>query len=135
MSKKHQILIIDDNRNIVEALKLFLAQKYDITTAHNGLEGLQAIEQNKNGIDLVITDLVMPELSGVGLISIVKKKYPGTLVIAMTGWGDHPAALAKEANADRLLLKPFGLESLDDCVTELLGSWGRVAGRSKAACF
>jgi DNA-binding NtrC family response regulator len=120
MSKKHQILIIDDNRNIVEALKLFLAQKYDITTAHNGLEGLQAIEQKKNGIDLVITDLVMPELSGVGLISIVKKKYPGTLVIAMTGWGDHPAALAREADADRLLLKPFGLESLGDCVTELL---------------
>jgi DNA-binding NtrC family response regulator len=59
-------------------------------------------------------------LSGVGLISIVKKKYPGTLVIAMTGWGDHPAALAREADADRLLLKPFGLESLGDCVTELL---------------
>jgi DNA-binding NtrC family response regulator len=120
MSRKQRILIIDDNKNIVEALKLFLARKYEITTAHNGIEGLKAIEQNENGIDLVITDLVMPELSGVGVISIVKKKYPKTLVIAMTGWGDHPAALAREASADRLLLKPFGLESLDSCVTELL---------------
>ena len=78
MSRKHRILIIDDNRTIVEALKLFLSQKYEITTANNGLEGLKAIDQIENGIDLVITDLVMPELSGVVLISIVKKKYPTT---------------------------------------------------------
>jgi DNA-binding NtrC family response regulator len=120
MSRKHRILIIDDNTNIVDALKCFLAKNYDIITAYNGLEGLKAIEQDENGIDLVITDLVMPELSGVGVISVVKKKYPGTPVIAMTGWGDHPLALAREANADRLLLKPFGLESIEGCVTELL---------------
>jgi DNA-binding NtrC family response regulator len=120
MSRKHRILIIDDNRSIVDALKLFLSQKYEIATANNGVEGLEAIEQIENGIDLVITDLVMPELSGVVLISIVKKKYPKTPVIAMTGWGDHPAALAREANADRLLLKPFELDCLEGYVTELL---------------
>jgi DNA-binding NtrC family response regulator len=120
MSRKHRILIIDDNRNIVDAIKLFLSENYEITTAYNGVEGLEAIEKNENGIDLVITDLVMPELSGVGVISVVKKKYPGTPVIAMTGWGDHPAALAREAHADRLLLKPFGLDSLEGCVAELL---------------
>jgi DNA-binding NtrC family response regulator len=120
MSKKHRILIIDDNRDIVDALKFFLSQNYEITTACNGVEGLKVIEQNENGIDLVITDLVMPELGGVGVISVVKKKYPGTPVIAMTGWGDHPAALAREAHADRLLRKPFELVSLEGCITELL---------------
>ena len=95
MSRKHRILIIDDNTNIVDALKCFLAQNYEIITAYNGVEGLKAIEQDENGIDLVITDLVMPELSGVGVISVVKKKYPGTPVIAMTGWGDHPAGVGK----------------------------------------
>jgi len=39
----------------------------------------------------------------------LQKKYQRTPVIAMTGWGDHPDALAREANADRLLLKPFGI--------------------------
>ena len=38
----------------------------------------------QNRFDLVITDLVMPEISGVGVISIIKKKYPGTPVIAIT---------------------------------------------------
>jgi DNA-binding NtrC family response regulator len=120
MSRKHRILIIDDNTNVVDALKYFLAQNYEIITAYNGVEGLKAIEQDENGINLVITDLVMPELSGVEVISVVKKKYPEIPVIAMTGWGDHPGALAREANADRLLLKPFGLEFLEGCVTELL---------------
>jgi DNA-binding NtrC family response regulator len=120
MGKKHRILIIDDNEQIVAALKMFLDRKYEIFTAGNGVEGLAAIEQCENGMDLVITDLMMPEVSGVEVIATVKKKYPNTPVIAMTGWGDHPAATATEANADRLLVKPFGLESLDGCLTELL---------------
>ena len=42
MSRKHRILIIDDNTNIVDALKCFLAKNYDIITAYNGLEGYRA---------------------------------------------------------------------------------------------
>lgn len=120
MGKKQRILIIDDNEHIVAALKVFLDRKYEIFTAFNGAEGLAAIEQCENGMDLVITDLLMPELSGVEVISAIKKRYPRTPIIAMTGWGEHPAALATEAHADRLLVKPFGLQSLDSCVTELL---------------
>jgi DNA-binding NtrC family response regulator len=120
MGTKRRILIIDDNEHIVAALKVFLDRKYEIFTACNGVEGLAAIEQCENGVDLVITDLVMPELSGAEVISAVKQKYPKTLVIVMTGWGEHPDAMASEAHADRLLVKPFGLESLDGCLTELL---------------
>jgi DNA-binding NtrC family response regulator len=120
MGKKQRILIIDDNEHIVAALKVFLDRKYETVTACNGAEGLAAMDQSENGMDLVITDLVMPELSGVEVISTVREKYPKTPIIAMTGWGEHPAASAAAAHADRLLVKPFGLESLDGCVTELL---------------
>jgi DNA-binding NtrC family response regulator len=68
----------------------------------------------------VITDLVMPYISGVGVISIIKKKYPGIPVIAITGWGEHPGALATEAEADLVLDKPFELPDLDNHVKELL---------------
>lgn len=120
MEKRQRILIIDDNEHIVEALKGFLDRKYEIFTASNGADGMAAMDQIENGMDLVITDLVMPYMGGVEVISTVKKKYPKTPVIAMTGWGEHPAALATEAQADRLLVKPFGLQSLDGYVTELL---------------
>lgn len=120
MTKAQRLLVIDDSTETVAGLKTFLSQKYEVITAYNGLDGLKAFETTERKIDLVITDLVMPEISGVGVISIIKKKYPGTPVIAITGWGEHPGALATEADADLVLDKPFELVDLDRHVTELL---------------
>jgi DNA-binding NtrC family response regulator len=120
MTKKQKLLVIDDSKETVAGLNSFLSQKYDVITAYNGLDGLKAFETNEADIDLVITDLVMPEISGVGVISIIKKKYPGIPVIAITGWGEHPGALATEAEADLVLDKPFELVDLDRHVSELL---------------
>ena len=125
MDKKNRLLIIDDSKETVAGLKSFFSQNYDVLTAFNGLDGLKAFEQNEKNIDLVITDLVMPEISGVGVISIIKKKYPGTPVIAITGWGEHPGALATEADADMVLDKPFELAELDKHVRDLLAKRSR----------
>lgn len=127
MAQKQRLLVIDDSRETVAGLQSFLSQKYDVLTAYNGLDGLKTFETSQERIDLVITDLVMPEISGVGVISIIKKKYPGTPVIAITGWGEHPGALATEAEADLVLDKPFELVDLERHVTELLA--GRAAKR------
>jgi DNA-binding NtrC family response regulator len=120
MTKKQRLLVVDDSKETVAGLNSFLSQKYEVITAYNGLDGLKAFEMNEGTIDLVITDLVMPEISGVGVISIIKKKYPGTPVIAITGWGEHPGALATEADADLVLDKPFELMDLERHVIELL---------------
>jgi DNA-binding response OmpR family regulator len=118
--RQQRLLVIDDSRETVAGLQSFLSQKYEVLTAYNGLDGLKAFETSVGRIDLVITDLVMPEISGVGVISIIKKKYPGTPVIAITGWGEHPGALATEAEADLVLDKPFELVDLERHVKELL---------------
>ncbi len=122
MKKKKRLLVIDDSKETVAGLKSFLSQKYEVLTAYNGLDGLKVFESSQGKVDLVITDLVMPEISGVGVISIIKKKYPGTPVIAITGWGEHPGALATEAEADLVLDKPFELIDLDRHITDLLGT-------------
>jgi DNA-binding response OmpR family regulator len=121
MDKPYKLLIIDDNKEILNALyDFFSKRKYDVVSASDGLDGLKLIETEKQGFDLVITDLVMPNISGVGLISIIKKKFPDMPVIAITGWGEHPEALATEAQADRILEKPFELSELDTLIRELL---------------
>jgi DNA-binding NtrC family response regulator len=120
MTRKQRLLVIDDSKETVAGLNSFLGQSYDVLTAYNGLDGLKAFEENNADIDLVITDLVMPEISGVGVISIIKKKYPGTPVIAITGWGEHPGALATEAAADLVLDKPFELTDLERHIKRLL---------------
>jgi len=123
MKKTFKLLIIDDNKEILDALCEFLSKKkYDITSANNGLEGLKYLERDEQGFDVVITDLIMPDISGVALISIIKKRFPDTLVIAITGWGEHPEALATEAEADHVMEKPFELSELEKSLKKLLSS-------------
>jgi DNA-binding response OmpR family regulator len=121
MDKKIKLLVIDDNREILAGLENFLSKKkYEVVTAPDGLEGLKTIEAEKKGFDLVITDVVMPNVSGVGIISIIKSKQPHVPVIAITGMGETPETLAREANADVVLEKPFDLSELEKCIKKLL---------------
>ena len=123
MDKPSKLLIIDDNKEILSTLKdFFIMKKYEVFTASDGLEGLKLLGTEEQGFDLVITDLVMPNISGVGLIAIIKKKFPSLPVIAITGWGEHPEALATEAQADQILEKPFELSELDKVINELISS-------------
>jgi DNA-binding response OmpR family regulator len=120
MSPKPRILLIDDSEATVEGLRNYLCPRFDVITASNGLDGLKVFEEKENRPDLVITDLVMPLISGVGLIILMKKQSPETPIIAMTGWGKEPSALATEATADTILMKPFDLEELDQSMDRLL---------------
>jgi len=123
MTTPYKLLIIDDSEEILRTLDKFLSKKnYHVSTASDGLDGLKLLETEKPGFDLVITDLVMPNISGVAVISIIKKKFPNTPVIAITGWGEHPEALAAEANVDVVLEKPFELSELDKLIRALLST-------------
>jgi DNA-binding response OmpR family regulator len=121
MKKPFKLLIIDDSEEILTALTNFFTHKnYEVTSAANGLDGLKYIEAEDACYDLIITDLVLPNISGVAIISIVKKKLPDTPIIAITGWGEHPESLAKEAHADYVLEKPFKLPELEALAKKLL---------------
>jgi DNA-binding NtrC family response regulator len=123
MNKAYRLLVIDDSQEILVALSKFFTKKnYEVVTAADGLDGLKLIKSDAKGFDLVITDLVMPDISGVGIISIIKEKYPETPVVAITGWGEHPEALAIEAQADHVLEKPFDLQELNQLVEGLLST-------------
>ncbi|RPJ82033.1 MAG: response regulator [Deltaproteobacteria bacterium] len=121
MQKKYKILIIDDSEEILNTYNKFFTKKnYSVITASNGLDGLKILQTEPNDFDLIITDIVMPNISGVGIISIVKKKFPEILIIAITGWGEHPEMLASEAEADLVLEKPIDLMELDKRITDLI---------------
>jgi len=122
MERQHQILVVDDSKETVDGLKNYLSRSYLIHTASNGLDALKVFERNRKILDLVITDMVMPDISGVALIAMIKAKSPETPIIAITGWGPHPSALATEAKADTVLEKPFDLEELDKSISKLLSS-------------
>ncbi len=127
MGDQKKLLIIDDDAEILAALDNYLRKKnYNVAIAANGLDGLKILESEPDGFDLIITDLVMPSISGVAIISIAKKKFPDLPVIAITGWGEHPEALAAEADADLVMEKPFELSVLESKITEILSEKNNV---------
>ncbi|MGD9243593.1 MAG: response regulator [Desulfobacterales bacterium] len=114
-----KILIIDDDEHILANLCHFLKSKnYNVTSASDGFEGLKLFENHPQGFDLIITDIVMPQISGTGLISIIKKRFPDTPVIAISGWGEFPGEFALESQADKVLSKPFELSELDKAIND-----------------
>jgi len=125
-----KILLIDDDGYVLQATKRFLDLRgYDVTTAPTGLAALKQLEM-QNGFDLIVTDLIMPDVSGFGVISMVKKKCPSMPVIAITGWGEIPEKLASEMKADAILKKPFELIELEETIQNIL-SKARTGDRTE----
>jgi DNA-binding NtrC family response regulator len=121
LDKKYRILVIDDNEEILVSLKSFLIKKgYEVVTASNGLDALKLLEAATVDFDLVVTDLVMPNISGVAVTAIIKKQNLKMPVIAITGYGEQPEALAREVHADVVMEKPFKLDALEDHISRLL---------------
>lgn len=118
---KKTIFIIEDDNHVLSMMKNYFEYLgYNITTASNGLDGLKMLKSEN--YDLVITDVVMPYVSGLGIISVIKEKSPNLPVIAITAYGKHPERLAGEKKADVVLRKPFEMEKLKDHVVKLLGN-------------
>jgi YesN/AraC family two-component response regulator len=123
LEKAIKLLIIDDDEPVLANLCYFLSyKKYDVTPASDGLEGLRLFENDQRGFDLVITDIVMPQMNGITLVSIIKEKFPDTPIIAITGWEEFPEAFAVGSRADKVLSKPFELSELDKAINELISS-------------
>lgn len=106
------ILIIDDEKNIREGLSASLElEGYKTVLAENGKIGLQRIA--KGDIDLVITDLRMPEVSGEQVLAKVTAETPGVPVIVLTGHGSIDSAVdAMRNGAYDFLTKPLNLDQL-----------------------
>jgi DNA-binding NtrC family response regulator len=119
---KFNILIVDDEKNIREGLKEALTlDGYDVGAAADGKEALDAF--SKGEIDLVITDLKMPHLSGEELLRNVSSLYPTVPVIILTGHGTIEAAVqAMRDGAYDFLTKPVNLDRLSLLVKRALSN-------------
>ena len=115
------LFIVEDDNQVLSMMKNYFEYLgYKILTASNGMEGLKMVASES--YDLVITDIVMPYVSGVGILTVIKEKTPNIPVIAITAYGKNPERLAAERQADVVLRKPFEMEKLKDRVAKLLES-------------
>ncbi len=103
------ILIVDDDTFILDVLATaFRLYGHRVFTAENGNDGLGIFDKEK--IDIVLTDIRMPGLSGEELATHIRRASPHTKVAVMTGGdGEIGSNLMKEGIADHFFLKPFAL--------------------------
>ena len=88
-----KILVVDDEPDYCEVLRMILLEEqYRVTTCSNGKEALKILE--KDDYDLVVTDLMMPDMNGDELLHEIKKTKPSTEVIIMTAYGTIEKAVA-----------------------------------------
>lgn len=103
----HSILVVDDEEKIRKSLSGLLRDNgYEVVTAGSGPECLQIL--SLQNIDLVILDIVMPEMNGIEVIEKIKKKYRETEVIMLSGQADKEKAIATfRLGAYDFIEKPF----------------------------
>lgn len=107
------ILIVDDERSVRSLLRVALeTDRHHVFEASNGRLALECYRNTC--VDVVITDLAMPEMDGFDLISELTSSYLDVKIIAMTGGAD--LAKAKLLGARHTLNKPFPIESLLNAV-------------------
>ncbi|MDH5187005.1 MAG: sigma-54 dependent transcriptional regulator [candidate division WOR-3 bacterium] len=118
--KKESILVVDDAPQTLEVIRRNLKSKgYQVFTASNAQEAIKIIESAP--VDLVITDLKMPEVSGIDLIRHIRENYRDTEVMMITGYPSIESAVeAVKTGAEEYLTKPFTDEELFSAVERTL---------------
>ena len=119
------ILVIDDEKDILQLITAMLtAEDYEVISAEDGERGLELLK-DFDDVEIVITDLIMPNKEGIETILEMRRLRPDIKVLAMSGGGRGGAttylSTAKNIGASATLAKPFRKQALLDAVESLKG--------------
>jgi DNA-binding response OmpR family regulator len=116
-----KILIVDDNSDTRELLaKLLELESFTVVTAEDGLMGLKMASDELP--DLIVTDITMPNLNGIDMIRLLRKKleFKQMPIVTITAYGRSTVDKAIEAGADLALTKPVEFDALINDINHLL---------------
>ena len=130
MQKKHSILLVEDEENLQDALRLnFEMEGYDVTSAYDGPEALKAVHSEY--FDLIVLDVMLPEIDGIAVcenIRLFNSEIPILILSAKNNSADRVMGLQK--GADDYLTKPFDLTELLLRVKKLINKSKLISSKS-----
>lgn len=136
MTDKPRVLFVDDEADVTDGLRLSMRRsRFEILTANSAREGLDVLASRP--IDVVVSDERMPEMSGSAFLTKVKRDFPGTQRIILTGQASLEATIAaiNGAGIFHYLVKPCSVEdltaALEDALTARDDSPDRAAERAE----
>jgi CheY-like chemotaxis protein len=118
-----RVLLVDDEALIRRlAARMLEDAGYDVTQAEDGIAALDLIHELNGAVDLLITDIVMPRMSGAELVERVEAEYPSLKILCISGYADQ--VLPK---GQHFLAKPFTGAVLVATIQKLFGIYGNTA--------
>ena len=111
-----QILIADDNKEL-RALFCLMLKDFDLLEAENGIEAIEVCK--KNEIELILMDILMPEMDGIVATREILNSYPEIIILGITAYTNRADELIK-AGAKEVLIKPIRRKELIDKVNEYI---------------
>jgi response regulator RpfG family c-di-GMP phosphodiesterase len=119
--QKKSILLVDDERSILSSLRRLLRREgWNLLTADSGEQGLSVLADQT--VDLVISDMRMPQMDGATFLKKVKDLYPNTIRIILTGYAERGAVTKAFTDADihQMIHKPWDDEELKEILRNAL---------------
>jgi signal transduction histidine kinase/CheY-like chemotaxis protein len=119
---KGRVLVVEDDKNVRELARIILTKRgFDVLLAEDGEKGFRLYQESHDTIDLVVTDVVMPKMSGPDLIRLLQEKTPDLKVIYISGYVSSLAAQQIRPTKDiTFLQKPFSPEMLIQAISRVL---------------
>ena len=124
--KKHPILLVDDEPEILFSLKGLLRREFELHTAESGREALEILKEHP--IHVVMTDQRMPEMTGVQLMQQVSDRHPEAIRIVFTGYADIKAVIdaINSGGLYRYITKPWDPDELIAVLHEAADKYDEV---------
>jgi CheY-like chemotaxis protein len=118
---KFQVLLVDDDASVRDCVaRLLSSAGYDVAAAEDGLGAL--LHLNQATPDVIVSDLDMPRMSGFDLLPVVRRCYPGIVIVAMSGAYTSSDELPPEVVADGFYSKGDHPKNLFGILAQLLGN-------------
>ncbi len=126
------VLLVDDDDQVRGLCRMFLEESgFQVFEAPNGLEALLLAVQRQGAFDLVVTDLVMPNMTGVELGKALREMWPHLNVLYMSGSCRETAGLELPSDSP-FLAKPFALQELVEAVDGCMHPWPKSKAETQA---
>ncbi len=119
---RHRVLVVDDEESLGEMLtRLLESDGFIVETAHNGADGLRAFRAAPGHFDLVISDVLMPEMNGSEMVGEIVRIAPNVKVIFITGYTDETVNPRISEFPFEVIRKPFANGHFIQRVRDTLG--------------